>query len=213
MQLILAGGAGMLESTWQTGRYEGWFEAGPEQVRVTFTAGSSSGLWNMRDGMAEVRAANRIVSYGLTMPDGQGGIVEMDTLEIILDLPISPTEGYQDMQLRVAMIDVVGDEGFWSAVDADGHMTQDPARLVLEIAATGRLLRPLTEVPVAQGAPYEFANVSVEKAEVEMLGARAETTGQVEFVPPIYLPLGNLEVRVRRPGPGDRTTEQGRLVG
>lgn len=206
--MLLSGSPGVVDGAWQMGASTGRVEIGedgaPDAARISVRSASGSGLFNFTDGIAEIRSANRIASYSLETSDPANpiaGSVGMDTVEVIARLPLAPSDILQEMSLRLALIDVTGDETLWKTFDPEGKLDRAPARLVLDIAATGRLLYPLNEAQARLGAPYEIGNISIDTAELAALGAEATASGDVEIVPPINLPLGTVKVSLKRPGP------------
>jgi len=200
---LMAGGPGTNALTYQTGASQGAIRVvagGVQQGGIlTFAAGSTAGTLTIADGVLDVATtsrANRVsLSAGTaaTTPGPVGG-AELRSVEMSFSGPFAPGETMTPITLRFALDQVVADDAFWQLADAAGKLPRDPARLVIDVEATGRITRDMSDLRPGEAPPIEIGNLSIRSADIAALGASIVTRGDVEFLQPVNLPVGTVTV-------------------
>lgn len=124
----------------------------------------------------------------LTIPEAKGR----------LSLPVAPADEMSDFALTLSLDGIGGDELLWETLDPAGRMQRDPGRLDLAVDGTVRVTRAFTGLRMGEALPFEFGNISVDRAQLELLGAAADLVGDVEFLQPVNLPQGLLTLTTER---------------
>jgi hypothetical protein len=205
---LLAGGDGSNSFTYQTGASQGAIRVveGPDRQGGTlaFSAGSTAGTFSIADGLIEIATTSRANRVNLsdtasaeTPPAAVVGAMVgagIRSVELGFSGPFAPSETMTPVTLRFALDQVVADDAFWQAVDAAGKLPRDPAQMVIDVEATGRITRDMTNLRPGEAPPIEVGNVSILSADIAALGASIVTRGDVEFLQPVNLPIGSVTV-------------------
>lgn len=170
----------------------------PRGGTLTVTAGSTAGTFSIANGMIEIASSSRANSLTLfpepVTAGGQGLNATLRTIEAIYQAPFAPGEAMAPFTLRLALDELTPSDTLWQLLDDAGILPRDPARLVVDIEGTGRITKSMAEMRPGEAMPVEIGNVSVRALDLTALGASITTRGEVEFLQPINLPLGNLTV-------------------
>jgi hypothetical protein len=204
LMALLAGGPGSYNFAYQTGASQGAIRAleGTDQRSgaLTFTAGSTAGTFAIADGLIEIATtsrANRVnlsAATGPATPPKTVGGAKLRSVEMSFSGPFAPSETMSPITLRFALDEIAADDAFWQLIDAAGKLPRDPARLVIDVEATGRITRDMSNLRPGEAPPIEIGNVSILSADIAALGASIVTRGDVEFLQPVYLPVGTITV-------------------
>jgi len=97
--------------------------------------------------------------------------------------------------LTVEIDGLAPEDATWARLDPQEVLPRDPGRVRVDILTTMRVVER-----GVWGLPLEFSNVTVRDVTAELLGAKAEMTGDVEILQPIAVPLGQLDLTLEGPG-------------
>ena len=201
---VLAGapGGGRLRMTLQMGQTEATASvAGADPARsgsVTASTGVSGGYVTIEGGLIDmVHSAenNRFVLEPADPTASLKGGVEVGRIELVYRSPLVPREEMDELVFRLALGPVAPDEALWQSVDPTGSLERGPGEFVIDLLGSARM-RP-SEV---DGLPEEaeLGTLTVRHADIALLGAEAETRGEVEFLQPGNRPEGRLTLELTR---------------
>ncbi|MEM9060229.1 MAG: DUF2125 domain-containing protein [Pseudomonadota bacterium] len=202
-EALLRGTDGMLEVAYQTGQIDALAElAGTSQDpgwRYGYAASAGTGVISLGEGRAEVRAERRQPVFTLDPSDAATslrGSIQAEAIQTLYALPIAPTPAPEAAQLRLAAIDLKGDDVFWVFADPDKVLDRSAAEVLLDIEATVKVTGSDGAAGLAGGPPFELSNISVNDASVSALGGKVRLSGDIELVQPVNLPVGALDLRL-----------------
>ena len=201
----LADGQGTADMTYQTGASKAAIRAvsgepEPQGGTLVFSAGSSAGTANLSEGIVEIATssrANTVMLLPEPMPETTGAMgfgAALRSIEAIYKAPVAPSETMAPFSLRFALDEVAPDAALWGLLDATDALPHDPARLVADIEGTGRITKDMADLLPGEALPLEFGNILVNALDLNAMGAIVTTRGELEFLQPINLPLGNMTV-------------------
>lgn len=164
---------------------------GNAEQRIDYQAGAASGLFTLAGGVLDYQAEEREVRVAATLPflGPDPHKAGADLYQRRLKTPVIPTEQPVPGALRIVLGGVAADKALWDMFDPTARLDRTPAELEIDLETTQRL-NPRASLPV------EFANISVKRLNLTVLGAEADVTGDVEILQPINLPLGDLNLRL-----------------
>lgn len=165
---------------------------------ITLAAASSAGTMAIENGLVRLDAAGQAnrVAVRIAAPGDAGPSfgTELRTIEVGYAVPIVPGPEMVPLTFRLALDEVAPDAALWSLIDAGGVLPHDPARLVIDIEASARVLRPLDQTGPGQEPPLELGTAKIRAADLRALGASVTARGDVVFVPPQQQPVGKVTV-------------------
>ena len=166
---------------------------------LTNSSGTSSSVIGMQDGALTLRGEARTTSIEIA-PEGdtpfETATISLDMLDLIYNVPFAPSREMQPFDLKLALVGLGLDETLWGLVDPGETLDRAPAELLLDAEGTMRLTKPQSDVRPGEAPPVAFGNLSINKADLRALGAKAKASGDVEFLQPINLPQGAITVRL-----------------
>ncbi len=207
----LASGSGAADMTYQTGASKAAIRAVsgepvPQGGTLVFSAGSSAGTATLGEGIVEIATSSRASTIMLlpepmpeTVPETAGAKgfgASLRSIEALYKAPVAPSDAMAPFSLRFALDEVVPDVVLWGLLDAKDALPHDPARLVADIEGTGRITKDMAALLPGEAMPLEFGNILVNALDLNAMGAIVTTRGELEFLQPINLPLGNLTVKL-----------------
>ncbi len=198
-EMLYAGAPGQLELALQAGPAEARVVGGEADRRGTldWRGGSVSGVVKLSSGRMELRGETRQNVWTLT-PETAGSLIggglSAGLVQATYSMPMAPAPEPDDMAIRLALLDVSPDEAAWQAVDAQGVLPRAPAELVVDLGGTARVTRRIDGMSPGDAPPFEVSQLEVKEVALDALGATAHASGIVEFLQPIGLPLGTVQV-------------------
>lgn len=199
----LFAGQGISKVAYQTGSSQGTLTVpegnGTWSGTVTFASGSSAGTMAIENGAMRWDAAGQANRFTMSTAAGAPGLgVEMRAIEFGYAMPFAPSGQMAPLLFRLALDQVILDEALWAIIDADGTLSRDPARMIIETEGEARMTQRLDQLQPGAAPPFELGSVTVKAADLTALGAGLTTRGAVEFRQPGHLPIGKLTVTVTR---------------
>ncbi|MEM1164306.1 MAG: DUF2125 domain-containing protein [Pseudomonadota bacterium] len=169
---------------------------GQPPLNLTYRAGAYTGLVSAGAGEVRYQAEEREVSatlktvpeLGLSIPEA---IVRADVYQRAVTVPLSfPDAKPQSGSFRVSVLGLRPDDALWNELDPENVLDRTPAEIGLDLQSSfmpkmGR-----------RGPPIELANLSVNEFDLSALGARVSGKGDIEVLQPLYLPLGQINVKL-----------------
>ncbi len=172
-----------------------------ESGAINIVQSRVQGALELDGGILSIGGSSQELAIGLLPAIEEGkvhGTIRVPEARGKLVMPLSPGEDFRDFAVNLSLSGITGDEAFWGSLDPAGRLLRDPAKLVAELDGTVRVTKSLAAMRFGEAPPFEFGNLSVRQAEVSLLGARAEAEGDIEFLQPIALPQGQLDLRLHR---------------
>ncbi|MFK7944223.1 MAG: DUF2125 domain-containing protein [Paracoccaceae bacterium] len=163
--------------------------------KLGFSTGEGAGDLIASAGILDVTADNRDVAWSLTGPSQDWGAVTIARTEFGYTVPMSPTEMPQPGRLKVGLEALKFAQQVWDEYDPAGKLDRTPGNLALDISMTLRLMARMDRLPAGMQPPYEIANVMVNQAIVQALGAEVQAAGDVEMIQPAAIPVGQLNIQ------------------
>jgi hypothetical protein len=198
-EMLYAGAPGQAELALQAGPAEGRVVGGSGEQRGTldWRSGSISGVATLSSGRMELQAETRQNAWTLT-PEDPGALVSgtlsAGVVQATYAVPMAPAPEPDELAIRLALLDVALDEAAWQVIDPPGALPRGSAELVIDLGGTARVTRRIDEMNAGDPPPFEVRELVVKEAAVDALGASARASGEVEFLQPIGLPLGTIDV-------------------
>ena len=186
------------------GRVDLALQAGPAEARIAeargtldWRGGSISAVVALESGRMELQGETRQNVWALA-PAEPGtpvaGGLSAGMVQATYAMPMAPAPEPDAMAIRLAFLDVALDEAGWQAIDPAGALPRAPAELVLDLTGTARVTRRIDQLAAGAAPPFEVSELEVKEAAIDALGAAARASGSVEFLQPIGLPLGTVQV-------------------
>lgn len=198
-EMLYAGAPGQLELALQAGPAESRIVGGEGERRGTldWQGGSITGVATLSSGRIDIQGETRQNVWTLapeTPGTMIGGGLSAGMVQATYSMPMAPAPEPDDMAIRLALLDVGLDEAAWQAIDPQGALPRAPAELVLDLAGTARVTRRIDEMNGGAPPPFEVSELVVREIALDALGASVRASGDVEFLQPIGLPLGTIQV-------------------
>ena len=204
-QILYEGAQGTFRAVYAFAGTEGHVEIAEDPLgmdgRLAFGSGKATGTAIVAAGVLDLAAESEDVTWTATGPDQALGTLSAARTHLGYTVPTAPTVDPQPGRLKLGLEAVEGGEDFWAAMDPGGKLDRSPGNLALDMGVTLRLMGRLDRLPPGLAPPYEIANVMVNQAYVEALGASLSATGDVEMIQPVAIPEGVIDIR----GQGLRT--------
>lgn len=189
--------------TLSLGRVEGRMAVrgapGTPDGAVTLSARLATAILGVEEGVMRLRAAANDPTISIE-PEAADAPVEgrlaSEKIEGVYTVPLGPTEAMQPIAMDLSVIGLAPDETLWSRIDAGGTLPREPAEIALTVDGTGRFTKHPGATRPGEALPLELGNLSIERAEIAGLGARAEASGEIEFLQPIAQPTGRIDIRL-----------------
>ena len=198
-EMLYAGAPGRLELALQAGPAESRLVGGDDERRGTldWQGGSISAVATLSSGRMELQGETRQNVWTLT-PETPGtligGALSAGMVQATYAVPMAPAPEPDDLAIRLALLDVALDEAAWQAIDPAGALPRGPAELVIDLSGLARVTRRIDEMNAGDPPPFEVSELQVTEVALDALGATARASGSVEFLQPIGLPLGTVQV-------------------
>jgi hypothetical protein len=198
-EMLYAGAPGQLDLALQAGPAEARVTGGEGDRRGTldWRGGSISAVATLSSGRLDLQGETRQNAWTLT-PAEPGtmiaGGISAGMVQATYSMPMAPAPEPDDMAIRLALLDVSADEAAWEAVDPQGALPRGPAELVVDLSGKARVTRRIDEMKPGARPPFEVSELQVKEVAIDSLGASARASGSVEFLQPIGLPLGTVQV-------------------
>ncbi|MEM1300530.1 MAG: DUF2125 domain-containing protein [Pseudomonadota bacterium] len=198
-EVFYAGAEGQSRLQYAYANAEGTLEVAEDPLEMdgilNFSSGEGTGVMSVANGVVDLQAENRAATWALNAPDFPGGAVTLARAELAYSVPTAPSETPLPGRLKIALEEVDGAPELWAQLDPGGKLDQSAGNLVIDIAATVRLMARMDELPAGFAPPYEVSNMMLNQAFVGALGAEIEAAGDVEIVQPAMIPIGSVEMR------------------
>lgn len=198
-EMLYAGAPGELDLAMQAGPAEARLVGGEGERRGTldWRGGSISAIATLSSGRIDLQGEARQNVWTLT-PESAGTLVPGELsagmVQTTYSMPMAPAPEPDDMAIRVALLDMTLDETAWATIDPEGALPREAAELVIDLGGTARVTRRIDAMRPGQAPPFEVAKLDIKEVALDGLGATARATGSVEFLQPIGLPLGTVDV-------------------
>jgi hypothetical protein len=199
-EMLYAGASGQFELAVRAGPAEAHLVGGgADEHRGTldWQAGAIDGVATLSSGRIELQGEARQNSWTLT-PEAQDapfrGQVSAETLAATYAMPMAPAGQPDDMAIKLSLAKVALDDTAWAALDPNGALPREPARLNVDLGGRARVTRRIDGLSPGDAPPFEISQLDVNEVALDALGATARATGSIEFLQPIGLPLGTIEV-------------------
>lgn len=182
---------------------------GPASAEVPFGMQSTSEGGSMSlsvgDGMFNYNSTAGAMTYAIS-PNPQviplpPMDMTLDGLEMVVQVPVAPTEAAQQARLVLGLRDLAVSESAWALIDPEGSLPREPATLEIDLGAMMRLLAPLGEIENTDD-PTEAAeaeSVSIDQVHLDAAGAELDADGALEIdnSGPFPMPNGTINISVR----------------
>jgi hypothetical protein len=198
-EMLYAGAPGQFELAVQAGPAEAHLVGGEDEQRGTldWQAGAISGIATLSSGRIELQGEARQNFWTLT-PDAPDapfrGRVGAEALAATYAMPMAPAGQPDDMAIKLSLAEVTLDDTAWAAIDPNGALPRQPAKLNVDLGGRARVTRRIDGLSPGDAPPFEVSQLDINEIALDALGAAARATGSIEFLQPIGLPLGTLEV-------------------
>lgn len=198
-EVFYAGAEGQFRVQYAYANAEGTLEVTEDPLEMdgilNFSNGEGTGVMSVVNGVFDLQAEHKAATWALKAPDFPGGAVTLARAELAYSVPTAPSETPLPGRLKIALEEVEGAEELWAQLDPGGKLDRSAGNIVLDIAATVRLMARMDTLPPGFAPPYEVANMMLNQAFVGALGAEIEAYGDVEIVQPAMIPIGSVEMR------------------
>lgn len=202
-EAVYGGAEGALDGAFQTGAITTRMTAGgtddPEGGVFTYSAGSSTGIYDLTSGAIDIQSEARDNQWQMVPNNPESpvsGTVMVEQIQARYSMPMAPTEQPGTMAVRLDLKGLAMDDATWTALDPDGVLEHAPAELMIDLEGTVRVTKRFDQLRPGEAAPFELANLSVNTASINALGASLSAKGDVEMLQPINLPQGKLQVEM-----------------
>ncbi len=198
-EMLYAGAPGRLGLALLAGPAEARVVAGEGDRRgtVDWQGGSISAVATLSSGRIELQGETRQNVWTLT-PDKPGtligGMLSAGMVQAAYSMPMAPAPEPDDMGIRLALLDATLDDAAFQAIDPAGALPRGPAELVVDLTGTARVTRRIDEFKAGAAPPFQVSELTVKEIALDALGATARASGSVEFLQPIGLPLGTIQI-------------------
>lgn len=104
-----------------------------------------------------------------------------------LQMPLAKSDTAQPMGMVVKLIDLTLSDAIWGMFDPTSQLPRDPATLIVDVSATGKLLVDFLDPALqAEGAtppemPAELESAKINQLQVKAVGAELTGTGDMTF--------------------------------
>jgi hypothetical protein len=194
-EMLYAGAPGRLDLALQAGPAEA--HLAEARGTLDWQGGSISAVMALESGRIDLQAETRQNVWTLT-PEAPGtlaaGALGAGMVQASYAMPMAPAPEPDHMAIRVALLDVTLGEAAWQAIDPAGALPRTPAELVVDVSGLARVTRRIDEMSAGDPPPFELRELEVSEAAVDALGASLRASGSVEFLQPIDVPLGTVQV-------------------
>ena len=198
-EILYQGAQGTVSVSYRFAGAEGQIEIADDPLKMdgtlAFSSGEGAGNAIIATGTLDLTSESQSVSWTATGPDQAWGTVSAARAHFGYTVPTAPTETPLPGRLKVGLEAVEGGEDFWAVLDPGGKLDRAPGNLALDLGITLRLMARLDRLPPGLAPPYEIANVMVNQAYVEALGASFDAAGDVEMIQPVMIPEGRIDIR------------------
>lgn len=198
-EMIFAGGPGEAKLAFQAGSLGVILALSNQEGTGTFEYATSAatGIMDVVAGVLDFRAEardNRWTTVPVLGVPGPRGTVTARTLQARMTTPVAPAQTPAAAAARVFLANVEGDDVLWQSIDAAGALDRAPSELLIDVEGTLRVRERLDQANPEAAPPIEVANVIVNDVSLSSLGGKARAAGDIEFVQPVNLPVGQLDV-------------------
>jgi hypothetical protein len=164
-----------------------------------FGSGGLTGVGELTAGRGTFSTELRQAQVAST-PENAGnplrGEISVGVIQGRLSLPLVPSDTPAEGAFRVAFEELTADEIVWSYFDSGKALKRDPGSGVLDLEAT---LQPQARLSAALFAgiavPFEVQNLIVNEISASFLGANATAHGDLEMLPALGIPIGEIKVQ------------------
>lgn len=176
-------------------------------AEMSGTAGPSEASVSLLDGRFAYLAKAEAVDYDIT-PTSPGlpippFKVSMASTEMIMDMPVLPTEGQTTAKFVFDITELAVGEGLWMMIDPGETLPRDPANIEIRLDAQLKLNQSLVDAADAGPGANPFDTADIEKVtitalNVDIAGANVTAGGEVDFdnSGPFPMPNGAIDVEV-----------------
>ena len=166
--------------------------------RFEWAGRGMTGLATLTPGAVEVTAESTGSELASAPGDAANplrGRIRAEQSKFYLRMPTAPDAMPGQGALRLGWEGVTADDVLWGYFDPGKALDRSPISLELDTEITMRLTRRIDRGRPGDAPPFEPSNLIVNRVAVQALGATAETSGDIEFVQPVMLPVGELAGR------------------
>ena len=198
-EMLYAGAPGQFDVSVQAGPAEAHLVGGDGDRRGTldWKGDRIGGSAKLSSGRIELQgqAGQNVWTLTPQTPGSlAGGELHAGSVQATYSMPMAPAPKPDDMAMGLALSDVRLDETAWQSIDPKGTLAHAPGSLNVDLGGTARVTRRIDAMHPGDRPPFEISQLDVNEVSLNALGATARATGSVEFLQPIALPLGTIDV-------------------